>query len=260
VIVVDNASSDGSLETLAHDFPQVRVIASSENVGFARGNNLAARQAKGHFFLLLNNDTLVPPGSVDAMLRIMQERPEVGVLGPLTRNDDGSVQLSYGRMISFHTELLQRMLSACYEGGNRLAWWYVERKSKKEAYPDWVSGSCLLLRASLLEEVGFLDDHFFMYAEDVDFCQRVRKHGLRVLYTPEAEILHFKGKSRETANEQVELEYRRSQLYFYLKHYGRPKVRLLKAYLLSKFAVRWMLGGAFRRPLHSRLLKLVWGY
>ncbi len=260
VIVVDNASDDGSLGMLARDFPQVRVIASPENLGFARANNLAARQAKGCFFLLLNNDTRVPPGSIDTMHRIMQERPEVGALGPMTRNEDGSVQISYGRMISFHAELMQKIVSVFYEAGNRLIRWHVERRSKKEAYPHWVSGACLMLRAAMLEETGFFDDNFFMYAEDVDFCHRVRELGFRVLYTPEAEIVHVKGKSRETANEKVALEYRRSQLYFYLKHYGRIKVRLLKAYLLPKLGVGWLLRGPSHRPLYGHLLKLVWRY
>ncbi len=260
VIVVDNASSDTSLDMLANDFPQVRVIALPENLGFARANNLMMREAKGRFLLLLNNDTLVPSGSIETMLRIMEERPQVGVLGPLTRNEDGSVQISYGRMISFHAELIQKVLSAGYEAGNRLLRWHVVRRSKKEAYPDWVSGACLMLRAAVLEQTGEIDGTFFMYAEDVDFCHRVRQTGFRVLYTPEAEMVHLRGRSAEINSEKTAVEYRRSQLYFYSKHYGRRKVLLLKSYLLFKLALAWLLGGASRRPLHRRLLNLVWSY
>jgi GT2 family glycosyltransferase len=260
VIVADNASRDTSLEMLAKDFPQVRVMDLPENLGFAPANNLMLREAKGRYLLLLNNDTLVPSGSIETMLRIMEERPQVGVLGPLTRNEDGSVQISYGRMISFHAELIQKVLSAGYEAGNPLFRRHVARKSKKEAYPDWVSGACLMLRASVLEETGELDGKFFMYAEDVDFCYRVRQGGFRVLYTPEAEIVHLRGRSAETSSEKTALEYRRSQLYFYSKHYGRSKVILLKSYLLAKLAFAWLLGGVARRALHSRLLALVWSY
>ena len=134
------------------------------------------------------------------------------------------------------------------------------QRSKKEAYPDWVSGACLMLRAAILNETGELDGKFFMYAEDVDYCYRVRQTGSRILYTPEAEIIHLRGKSAETSSEKTALEYRRSQLYFYSKHYGRSKVLFLKSYLLPKLAFAWVLGGVSRRALHRRLLALVWSY
>lgn len=260
VIVVDNASTDGSLPMLARDFAEVKVIASPDNLGFSRGNNLAMREATGRFHLLLNNDCLVEPGAIDTLLRIMQDRPDVGVIGPLLRNGDGSVQISFGAMIGFRTEAMQKFLSTRYERGNRLFRRYVEKRSRKEASPDWVSGACVMLRSELLDKVGFLDENFFMYTEEVDFCQRVRAHGYRVLYTPAAEIVHLGGKSTETNPDKATLEYRRSQLYFYSKHYGRGKVRILKAYLLSKLALHWTFGGSARRPLHSKLLRLVWKY
>jgi GT2 family glycosyltransferase len=160
VIVVDNASSDGSLTMLAREFPEVRAIASPDNIGFSGGNNLAMREAKGALLLLLNNDALVTPGAVDTMLRIMRERPEVGVLGPLLRNGDDSVQISYGSMISFHAEAMQKFLSKRYERGNRFFRRYVENRSRREAYPDWVSGACIMLRAELLGKVGYFDGIF----------------------------------------------------------------------------------------------------
>jgi GT2 family glycosyltransferase len=260
VIVVDNASTDGSLAMLARDFAEVKVIASPDNLGFSRGNNLAMREATGRFHLLLNNDCLVEPGAIDTMLRIMQDRPDVGVLGPLLRNGDGSVQISFGRMIGFHTEAMQKFLSTRYERGNRLFRRYVEQRSQTEASPDWVSGACVMLRSEVLDRVGFLDENFFMYTEEVDFCQRVRAEGYRVLYTPAAEIVHLGGKSTETNPDKAALEYRRSQLYFYSKHYGRGRVRILKAYLLTKLALHWAFGGSARRPLQGKLLRLVWNF
>ena len=260
VLVVDNASRDGSLEMLARQFPEVHVTPSSENVGFATANNMAMREAHGRFLLLLNNDTLVRPGAVDTILRMMRERPELGVLGPLLRNEDGSIQISYGRTLSLHAELLQKLLSARYEAGNRIVHRHVERRSKKEAYPDWVSGACMMLRADVAERVGFFDEQFFMYAEDVDLCQRVRNLGYRVFYTPQAEIVHLKGRSRASNTETVGLEYRRSQLTFYSKHYGRGRLRLLKVYLLAKTLVGWVARGRAQRPFHSRVLRLVWDF
>jgi GT2 family glycosyltransferase len=260
VIVVDNASTDGSLAMLESSFPQVRAIAMRENVGFARANNAAIRVAQGRYLLLLNNDTLVKPGAVDMMLSIATERPEIGALGPRLSNEDGSVQISYGRMLCFHAELLQKLLMARYEAGGRWVRRHVEQRSRHEAYPDWVSGACMMLRADVLGETGLFDENFFMYTEDIDLCQRVRKSGYRVLYTPDAEIVHLGGKSRQTLSEKVALEYRRSQLYFYSKHYGRGKVRLLKGYLLAKLTLGWVMNGPAQRPLDRRLIELVWKF
>jgi GT2 family glycosyltransferase len=260
VIVVDNASTDGSLAMLARDFPEVKAIASVDNIGFSGANNIAMREATGDFYLLLNNDAVVTPGAVDTMLRIMQEKPDVGALGPLLRNEDGSVQLSYGSMISLHTEAIQRFLTRGNARGNPLVRRLVENRSKKEAYPDWVSGACMMLRAEILEKVGLFDDCFFMYSEEVDLCERIRRAGYRVFYTPETEVIHVGGKSTEANPEKAAFEYRRSQLYFYSKHYGRGRVLLLKAYLLVSIAVRWLVGTPTDRRLQEMLLQLVWKY
>ena len=260
VIVVDNASDDGSVEMLARDFPEVRVVASRENLGFARANNVAMREACGPYYLILNNDTIVRPGAVDTMLNLMKERHDVGAVGPLLRNVDGTVQISYGAMVDLHTEMWQRLLTTRYESGARWARNSVERRSKDEAHVDWVSGACLLLRPEMAGKKMFFDENFFMYLEDVDLCAQVRELGYRVLYTPDAEIIHVKGKSVETNSERVALEYRRSQLYFYLKHYGRGKVRLLKGYLLAKLTLGWLKGQPAQRDLHRRLLDLVWSF
>ena len=260
VIVVDNASTDGSLSMATRDFPEIVAIGSPDNLGFAGGNNLGMRKAKGQYLLLLNNDAFVKPGAVDTMLRIMKERPDIGVLGPLLRNEDGSVQISYGDMINFHAEANQKILSKFYQSGNRFFRNYIEKRSKQEAYPDWVSGACMMFRAELLDKVGYFDDGFFMYTEEVDYCQRVRGAGYRVLYTPEAEVIHLRGKSTEGNREKATFEYRRSQLYFYKKHYGCGKVRVLKVYLLFKFAAKWVLGGRAKRRLQQMLFRLVWNF
>jgi len=260
IIVVDNASTDGSLAMLARKFPKVHTIASPDNLGFAGANNLAMREAKGEFFLLLNNDARVAPSAVDTMLRLIREKPDVGVLGPLLRNEDGSVQVSYGRMISLWAEAIQRVLTRGNARGNPLVRRYIANRSKKEAYPDWVSGACMMLRADVVKSVGFFDDHFFMYSEEVDLCERIRRAGYRVYYTPQAEVVHVGGKSTEANPEKAAFEYRRSQLYFYSKHYGRVRVILLKAYLLLAIAVRWVLGNRTQRRLQEMLLQLVWKY
>ena len=260
VIVVDNASTDGSVAMLERRFPEVKTISSLDNIGFSGANNRAMREATGEFYLLLNSDAVVTPGAVDTMLRIIREKPDVGTLGPLLRNEDGSVQISYGRMIDLHTEAMQRFLTRGNTRGNALVRRFIERRSKKEAYPDWVSGACMMLRAEAVKQVGLFDDRFFMYSEEVDLCERIRREGYRVFYTPEAEVVHVGGKSTEANPEKAAFEYRRSQLYFYSKHYGRGKVLLLKAYLLASIAVRWVRGSPSDRRLQEMLLQLVWKY
>jgi GT2 family glycosyltransferase len=260
VWVVDNASSDGSVEMLKERFPQVQVIESNENLGFGAANNEAMRRAKGRYKLLLNNDTIVHPDAIDTMVRIMSERPRVGVLGPLLRNEDGTVQISYGDRVSFFSELSQKRLSARYQAGHLKTQRHIESRSREESHPDWVTGACMMLQAELPQEVRFFDENFFMYLEDVDLCERIRQKGFQVLYSPEAELTHLRGKSVEAHSERVALEYRRSQLYFYSKHYGRTAVRILKVYLLSKGALDWLLGGPTQRPYSRRFLELVWKY
>lgn len=232
--VVDNASDDGSCAMVKSEFPWVRLFENATNVGFSRANNQAIRESTGEFVLLLNNDTLVLPQAIDVMVETMRSRPKVGVIGCTLRNSDMSVQISFGRMISMRNELWLKLMSDRYKRGNRLVKRFLEHRSRREHFPDWVSGACLLVRADALRAVDLMDENFFMYTEEVDLCHRIRKLGYRVLYTPKAEIIHFGGRSTETNIAKTIIEYRRSQLYFYKKHYGLPRMRAVKLYLLTK--------------------------
>ena len=232
--VVDNGSADGSCEMVRLEFPWVHLIENEQNVGFSCANNQAMRLSRGEFVLLLNNDTLVLPRAIDTMVDIIRARPEVGVVGCTLRNSDMSVQISFGRMISMRNELVLKLMSDRYKRGNRLVQRYLELRSRREHTPDWVSGACLLARAEALCAVDLMDENFFMYTEEVDLCHRIRQLGYQVLYTPHAEIIHFGGRSTETNLKKTIIEYRRSQLYFYKKHYGRSRMRAVRLYLLAK--------------------------
>ena len=236
--VVDNGSADGSCALVREQFPWVELIENEDNVGFSRANNQAIRRSRGRYVLLLNNDTLVLPRAIDTMVAIMEQRPEVGVIGCTLRNSDFSVQISFGRMISMRNELVLKLISDRYKKGNRLVQRYLEHRSRKEHYPDWVSGACLMARADALHAVDLMDENFFMYTEEVDLCHRIRQLGYQVLYTPEAEIIHFGGRSTETNLKKTIIEYRKSQLYFYKKHYGSTRMKLVQQYLLLK--IYWM--------------------
>jgi N-acetylglucosaminyl-diphospho-decaprenol L-rhamnosyltransferase len=218
IVLVDNASTDGTAAAIRSRWPGVRVIDAGANLGFARANNLGIQQTFGELVLLLNPDTSVPNGAVDTLVSALDARPDAAVAGARLIDADGRAELSFGRMMSPVNELRQKVL---VEGGQRAGpiAAYVESITRKPQEVDWVSGACLLVRRVDAEAVGLMDERFFMYAEDVDFCAAIRARGRRVLFWPKAEIIHLRGQSRATASATTERAYRRSQLAFYEKHH-----------------------------------------
>ena len=232
VIVVDNASADGSADA-ARAFPGVVVIELAENAGFAAGNNAGIRRARGERLLLLNSDTIVPPGAIDALTARLDAHDDAAVAGPRLVDGDGAAELSFGPMIAPFAELRQKALVWGHARGERAISAWVERATRREHYVDWVSGACLLVRRAAAEEAGLLDERFFLYTEDVDFCAAIRARGHRILFTPAAQITHLRGKSRASAPTAATQAYRRSQLAFYEKHHPRW-APLLRLYLRLK--------------------------
>lgn len=217
IIVVDNASSDGS--AAAAESKGVRVIRSITNRGFAAANNIGIRASHGENLLLLNNDTIVPPGAIDALLEALSQRPEVAVIGPRLVDGHGRAELSFGAMLTPLNERRQKRLVHGLASGNPEVVRQVEAMTRREQQPDWVSGACLLVRRADAEAVGLLDERYFMYTEDADFCAAIRKRGRGVLFVPTVEVTHFKGRSAATASEQTRTAYERSHLAFYKKHH-----------------------------------------
>jgi hypothetical protein len=219
ILVVDNASTDGSADAAAR-WPDVRVIQSGGNVGFSRANNIGIRSSSGENLLLLNSDTIVPPGAIDRLMDELDRDPDVAVVGPRLVDGNGRAELSYGRTIGPFNELRQKYRS------RRPA--LVETLTRRRHSPDWVSGACLLVRRSDAEAVGLLDERYFMYTEDVDFCAAIRARGRRIVFTPDVEIVHLRGRSAASAPRATHAAYRRSQLAFYEKHHPRwaPFLRL----------------------------------
>lgn len=221
IVVVDNHSSDGSADAAAA-WPAVKVIPAGENLGFARATNVGIRAGAGENVLLLNSDTIVPAGAIDRLLAELRRDPGVAVVGPRLVDANGRAELSYGRMIGPFNELRQKIRS------RRPA--LVDRLTRRRHSPDWVSGACLLVRRAEAEAVGLLDERFFMYTEDVDFCAAIKARGGRIVFTPDVEVVHLRGRSAASAPAATEAAYRRSQVAFYEKH--RPGwVPLLKLYL-----------------------------
>lgn len=232
IVVVDNASTDGSAEVV-RAFPSVRLIRLPRNAGFSAANNVGIRSTAGDLVLLLNNDTIVPPGAVDRLVTALEGDPGAGIAGPRLVDERGAAELSFGPMISPLGELRQKLLTLLYGRGFWPVRKWVERATRRRQYVDWVSGACLLVRRRAAEAAGLLDERFFLYTEDVDFCATVRTNGWKVLFTPDAEIVHLRGRSRSTAPAEANAAYRRSHLAFYEKHHPRM-VPLLKMYLRVK--------------------------
>jgi GT2 family glycosyltransferase len=222
ILVVDNGSVDGSAEA-AGRMPGVRVIRMGRNAGFAAANNAGIRQGRGDLVLLLNSDTLVPPGSLDHLIRRLAATADAAIAGPRLVDDDGNPELSFGRMISPLNELRQK---------HRTPAW-IQAATAREQFVDWVSGACLLVRRADAEAAGLLDERFFLYTEDVDFCHAVRRLGRTVLFTPAAEITHLRGRSRASQPAASNAAYRRSHLAFYEKHHPLW-APLLKLYLRAR--------------------------
>lgn len=222
IIVVDNGSADGSAEA-AERIPGVRVIRMARNAGFAAASNAGIRQGRGDLVLLLNSDTLVPPGTLDRLVGRLAATAGAAIAGPRLVDGEGNPELSFGRMISPLNELRQK---------RRTPGW-IQAETVREQFVDWVSGACLLVRRADAEAAGLLDERFFLYTEDVDFCHAVRGLGRTVLFTPAAEITHLRGRSRASQPAASHAAYRRSHLEFYKKHHPLW-VPLLKLYLRAR--------------------------
>jgi GT2 family glycosyltransferase len=213
IVVVDNASRDGSVEMVRSTWPRVRVIALNSNVGFAAANNQGIRRTESELILLLNSDTVVPDTAIDRLIAALRDLPGASVVGPKIVDTNGQAELSYGRMIAPIVELRQK--------------WLVRRASAKKLTEmtsrtrrvDWVTAACLLVGRREAEAAGLLDERYFLYFEDVDFCAAVRANGGAIYFTPMAQIVHLRGRSWRENPKATSEHYRRSQLTFYRKHH-----------------------------------------
>ena len=196
IIVVDNGSTDGSLEMLHADFPKVTAIENLANLGFTAPMNQALRRATGQFLLLLNPDTLIYPQAFDRLIAFMQEHPQVGICGPKVLNTDGSLQAPCRRgesrpwaVISYFLGLHLLFPDSKLFGGYLLN--YMDEDVTHEV--AGVAGSCMLIRRQVVDQIGYLDERFFAYQEDADYCFQARRVGWQVYYLPTAQVTHYGG-------------------------------------------------------------------
>ncbi len=242
ITVVDNASLDRSVHAVRERHPQVRVIANPSNAGFATACNQGWRAGSADLVFFLNPDTEVGPEAVEVLTALLTERPEIAVVAPLTRNTDGTIQVSTGEDLSLRSEIAQRRLVRGVARREPSALTEAERRHAREYEPAWVSGAALMVRRRTLEQTGGFDEGFFLYEEDADLCRRIRAAGGRVLFTPAAEVRHQLGRSMAYHPSRARLEYHRSHLRYYRKHNGT----------LARFVLRVTIGarGMWRALAH----------
>jgi GT2 family glycosyltransferase len=220
-IVVDNASTDGSVEAVRARWPDVHVIALEQNAGFGAANNVAIRASSAPLILVLNSDTLLTAGALDVLCDRLRETGAVAA-GPrlvTASGAGGRPEISYGPMLTPVGEVVQRMRQRAALASGWMARRYVAHLLSRERFVDWVSGACLLVRREAALDAGLFDERYFLYEEDVDFCAALRARGGRIVFTPRAEIVHRRGRSRLAAGSRADLEYDLSHLAFYQKHH-----------------------------------------
>lgn len=219
VIVVDNASADGSDGLVAAQFPQVRLIARNENVGFALGNNEAIPLCQGEYILLLNPDTVVKPDALTALVQFLDAHSEAGAVGSRLLNPDGTLQTS-----CYPAPTLPRELWRLFHldvirpyGEYNMHTWPTDTARRV----DVIKGASLMFRRTVLETVGFLDGRYFMYSEEVDLCYRVRQAGWHLYWVPQSQVIHYEGQSTRQVAADMFLQLYLGKLMYFRKHYGR---------------------------------------
>jgi hypothetical protein len=234
VFVVDNGSSDGSPRMVRERYPAVRLLELGRNLGFAAANNRGLDLSVGKYCLLLNSDTVVSSGAVEAVVAYLEKNEDVGIAGLQLLNADGSRQNSIANFPSLSTELFNKSLLRRLAPGSF--------PGKERSYPgpidvESVIGACLFVRRKAMEQVGLLDEEYFLYLEETDWCLRMRKAGWRVIHYPGASIHHLQGKSVAGVYVRARIEYFRSRYLFFRKHLSPRACFLLKSGLVLKTAV-----------------------
>jgi len=268
VFVVDNNSSDNTAAMVKEEFPQVRLIANQENLGFSRANNLALNKCAGRYILFLNPDTELIENSLKMMAEFMGAHPEVTALGCKLVFPDGSLQHSSRYFPSPFTDLMENLyLDAIFPYSGffnryKMGFWSHDRMREI----DVPYGACLLVRKETLDKIGFFDERFFMYYDEIDLCYRIKKARGKIYFVPDIKVVHYGNKSYKQAALQCDRWKLRSKLLFFEKHYGSFGVAALIFGLVLNTIIVWSILSAshyiFRRPRElgyfKGCIRLIW--
>jgi N-acetylglucosaminyl-diphospho-decaprenol L-rhamnosyltransferase len=264
ILVVDNGSTDGSVEMLRTDFPDVHVVVNAENRGFPAGNNQGLTLAGGRYVLLLNPDTEVVGNALATMVAFADEYPDVGLIGPQLLNLDGSVQSSRRRFPTLATAFFESTwLQPCAPRSLLERYYVLDHPDDAVLDVDWVQGAALMVRREAIDQIGPMDERFFMYSEELDWCRRFREAGWRVVYLPGAQVIHHAGKSSEQVLPARHVHFQTSKVRYFRKYHGRIAAGLLRLFLLGNYAwqlgvegLKWLIG--HRRPLRAGRIAAYW--
>ena len=256
VIVVDNASSDGSVEYIKERFPDINLIASDKNLGFARANNLAIRQSKGEYVLLLNPDTIVAENTFAHFVDFMDKNPDAGACGAYMLHTDGTFALESRRGLPTPFVAFCKMsgLTSLFPKSHIFGRYYMRYLNECEINPiEIVSGAYMFLRREALDKAGLLDEDFFMYGEDIDLSYRILKSGYQNYFVP-SPILHYKGESTEKSSYRYTHTFYQAMQLFFRKHYSHYSIMVSLPISLAIWgrALFAYIGNQFR---HRRPLK-----
>jgi N-acetylglucosaminyl-diphospho-decaprenol L-rhamnosyltransferase len=248
VVVVDNGSRDGSAASAVAAHPRARLIENRSNLGFAAAANIGIRATEAPYVLLLNPDAEIVSGTLASLVKVADEHPDAGAVGPLVRNPDRTIQPSARRVPRTFEAVMHAFLGPVAPGNRwtrayTMADW--DRTTEREV--EWISGSAMLLRRRALQEVGVFDDGYFMYVEDVDLCTRLRRSGWTVLFSPELEVIHEMGVSARGQSHRMAREHSRSIYRYFSKHRARGPAVLLKPFVKGALALRTQLVSRGRR-------------
>ncbi len=251
IIVIDNASSDDSVGTVEQEFPQVRLVRNACNLGFTSANNQGIRLSSGRYLLLLNPDTEVRDSAISVQGQYLDSNPAVAVVGPQLMNADGSVQSSRRRFPTVITAFIESTVLQRYLGGLPVIrrYYFEDKPDNFVQEVDWLVGACLMVRREAIEQVGSLDEDFFMYFEELDLCYRLKKARWKIVYLPEAQVVHYYGQSSEKDLPHRHIYFNDSKCKFFRKHYGPATAIMLRWFLLGTYifqiveeGLKWLLG------------------
>jgi N-acetylglucosaminyl-diphospho-decaprenol L-rhamnosyltransferase len=286
VVVVDNASGDGSAEMVRAEFPWVRLIANSENRGFTAANNQGIAASFGRYLLLLNPDTELLGNALRVMLDFMEAHPSVGLAGPQLRygevetpneiaagesTGDGGVQSSRRRFPTLATAFLEStVLQGLFQKSKVLRDYYVlDRPDDTTQEVDWVVGAAMMVRRAVVEQIGGLDEGFFMYSEELDWCRRIKAASgpgggaWQVMYLPAARVVHHEGRSSAQAPALKQIQFHASKVRYFRKYHGWLTAETLRLFLLATYtyqlaeeSAKWLVG--HKRSLRAQRVCICW--
>lgn len=254
IVAVDDHSTDDTVAIVRAKFPHVRLFTNAKNLGFSKTVNIGVRASRGEYLLVLNNDTWIHPHALDALVEYLDRHPDAGIVGPKVVCGDGSLQQQCRRRIPtplgallYFTRLSQRFAKS-----PRFAQYLMTASDDRQTTPvDAVSGSCMLIRRGVLDQIGLFDEAFYLYGEDMDLCWRAKLAGWQVIYHPDGVVTHFGGQGGTGKRRvQATIEFHRAMWLFYRKHRAPQVSAFERALVYSGITVKGALAvavNAFRR-------------